>query len=165
MRCAGLILSVFHVALAASKSGKGSGSSAAGGGAAAGAGGISDLASFADSFKDADKNPEAAAAALSQLDASSLGESMASLMVQSMDKDGNGILTEEEISGIAIPAGVDTDTITKAKDMFVQMDGDGDGQVTGEEARKYFSKLGDTLKGMSSMLGGGSKGKAASTEL
>ncbi|OLP76288.1 hypothetical protein AK812_SmicGene43797 [Symbiodinium microadriaticum] len=142
-------LAWLQAVLAAPKTGKGSGGS------------LDDLQAFADKFKGTENNPEAAASALNSLDPTTLGNSMADLMVNAMDKDGDGILTETEIASVSAPPGADGDTLQKAKDMFKQMDKNGDEQVTRKEAQAYFQQLGNTLKGMTGMMGG----EAPSSEL
>eukprot|EP00434_Breviolum_minutum_P019584 symbB.v1.2.017277.t2/scaffold1325.1/size176917/3 len=86
------------------------------------------------------------------MDPESLGDSMANMMVMAMDKDQDGVLSEEEIATM-VQSG-ETENKGKAEEMFEQMDEDGDGEVTRDEAKVYFSKLGNTLQGLSKMMGG-----------
>jgi len=121
--------------------------------------GLSELTNMAEQLKDAKENPEKAAEALNMMNPDTLGDSMANMMVMAMDKDNDGVLSKEEIA--AVPLG-DTgdmkgDMTGKAEEMFSQMDLDGDGEVSRKEAKVYFAKLGNALKGMSGMMGSSKK--------
>mmetsp|Transcript_57918 Transcript_57918/g.126635 ORF Transcript_57918/g.126635 Transcript_57918/m.126635 type:complete len:156 (-) Transcript_57918:141-608(-) len=145
-RFAGICALAWLVAAKPKKGGKGNGLDGL-----EGLDGLSDLTNMAEQLKDAKENPEKAQKALNMMDPDSLGDSMANMMVMAMDKDGNGVLSKEEID--AVPMGDQGDMKGNAEEMFGQMDLDGDGEVTRKEAKVYFSKLGNTLKGMSGMMG------------
>mmetsp|Transcript_29938 Transcript_29938/g.48365 ORF Transcript_29938/g.48365 Transcript_29938/m.48365 type:complete len:155 (-) Transcript_29938:108-572(-) len=117
--------------------------------------GLSELTNMAEQLKDAKENPEKAAEALNMMNPDTLGDSMANMMVMAMDKDQNGILSKEEID--AVPKGDQDIMEGNAEEMFPQMDLDGDGEVSRKEAKVYFAKLGNALKGMSGMMGSSKK--------
>mmetsp|Transcript_63353 Transcript_63353/g.77537 ORF Transcript_63353/g.77537 Transcript_63353/m.77537 type:complete len:147 (-) Transcript_63353:160-600(-) len=139
-RSAGLLV-LFSLVFAKPKGGKGEG--------------LDNLANMAEQLKNAGDDPEKTQKALNMMDPDSIGDSMANMMVTAMDKDKDGVLSQEEIA--SVPLGDDKSMQGKAEDMFGQMDLDGDGEVTRDEARAYFSKLGSTLKSMGGMMGGSKK--------
>eukprot|EP00435_Cladocopium_sp_Y103_P039350 s2216_g10.t1 len=109
------------------------------GGKGNGLDGFGELNSIAEQLKDAKEDPEKAKKALNMMDPESLGDSMANMMVMAMDKDKNGVLSQEEIA--SVPMGDDAGMQGKSEEMFQQMDQDGDGEITRAEAKVYFSKL------------------------